>query len=576
MNFSKLSQYFDQIESNSSRLKITEVLAELFNQLTPNEIEKVVYLLQGSVAPSYKGYDFGMAERTIIKAAISALNMEKNFFEKEFKKIGDLGKTVEYFKNQYTSFEEMDLSIEKVFSIFYQIATQSGVGSNDNKTSLLSQLIRQLDPVSARFLVRIPTGNIRMGFSDMTILDAFSWMDHNDKTLRPLLQQAYHVRPELGYIGRLLKEQGEKALSKIEPKIFTPIIMMRAERMSSAIEIIDQLKKCLVEDKYDGFRLQIHAKKTHNQGSSNYEVKLFSRNLEDVTLMFPDIVLAIKDNILVDNIILEGEAIGYDPNSHQLLPFQETVTRKRKYDITEKSKKVPLKLFAFELLYLNGVSLINKPFSVRREYLVKSIKNNQIIEIAKQELVTDPQQLEDLFDQSVESKLEGIIAKKIDGVYKPGAREWNWIKYKKSYSNKINDTVDCLVMGYDFGKGKRTGFGIGAFLAGIYDESNDQFLTVAKIGTGLTDEEWKQLKIKNEQLIIKEKPKNYIVDKSMECDVWVKPKVVVEIRADEITNSPVHTSRYALRFPRLERFRDDKKPEDITSLSELKQIQSRQ
>ena len=165
-----------------------------------------------------------------------------------------------------------------------------------------------------------------------------------------------------------------------------------------------------------------------------------------------------------------------------------------------------------------------------------------------------------------------MIAKKLDGVYKPGAREWNWIKYKKSYSSKIKDTIDCLVMGYDLGKGKRTDFGIGAFLAGILDEKKDQYLTVAKIGTGLTDEEWKQLKVQSSKFKVQKKPNNYLVNKTMECDIWLTPSIVVEIRADEITKSPVHTAGLALRFPRLERFRDDKNPQEITILKEVEKM----
>jgi len=240
---------------------------------------------------------------------------------------------------------------------------------------------------------------------------------------------------------------------------------------------------------------------------------------------------------------------------------------------------VPLKLFAFELLYLNGENFIKKPFIERRQALEKiTIKNNnlneQIIVVDHQEEVDKEERLEEIFDSAIAKKLEGVIAKKIDGIYQPGARGWNWIKYKRSYSSKINDTIDCLVMGYDFGKGKRTDFGMGAFLVGVLDSKNEKFVTVAKIGTGLTDEEWKELKIKSEKLKIKEKPANYSVDKQAECDIWISPKIVVEIKADEISISPTHTAGLALRFPRLEKFRDDKKPEDVTSLQELQKMQA--
>ena len=569
MFFSELSKYFERIEKNSSRLEITRILSELFKKLNPEEIAKVVYLLQGRVGPAYEGIDFGMAERTIIKASMSALNIDRSYFEKEFKKSGDLGQTVETFKKLYTSFEEKDMEVLVVFDFFYRLATASGNGSQDVKTSLLSQLIRQLDPLSGRYLVRLPTGIIRLGFSDMTILDGYSWMLVGDKSLRPVIETAYHVRPDLGFIGKTLKEKGIEGLKKIEPNVFTPIIMMKAERMSSAHEIIKQIGRCLVEPKFDGFRLQIHYK--------NNQVKLFSRSLEDVTFMYPDIVEGVKKEVQAKELIIEGEAIGYNPKTGEFLPFQETVQRKRKYDIGMKAIEVPLKLFAFELLYLNGKNFIKKPFIERRKALEEiTVKNKdiskQIIVVDHQEEVEKEERLEEIFDSAIARKLEGVIAKKIDGIYQPGARAWNWIKYKRSYSSKINDTIDCLVMGYDFGKGKRTDFGMGAFLVGVRDDKKDKFVTVAKIGTGLTDVEWKELKIKSSELRIKNKPDNYLVDKMAECDVWVTPKIVVEIKADEITKSPTHTAGLALRFPRLEKFRDDKNPQEITTLKEVEKM----
>lgn len=573
MFFSELSKYFEKIEKNSSRLEITRILSELFKKLNSEEIAKVVYLLQGRVGPAYEGIDFGMAERTIIKSSMSALNIDRNYFEKEFKKSGDLGQTVETFKKLYTSFEEKDMEVLTVFDFFYRLATASGNGSQDIKVSLLSQLIRQLDPLSGRYLVRLPTGIIRLGFSDMTILDGYSWMLVGNKSLRPVIETAYHVRPDLGFIGKTLKENGIKGLKKIEPKIFTPIIMMKAERMSSASEIIKQIGKCLVEPKFDGFRLQIHFK--------NNQVRLFSRSLEDVTYMYPDIVEGVKKEVNADELIIEGEAIGYHPKTGEFLPFQETVQRKRKYDIGVKAIEVPLKLFAFELLFLNGKNYIKQPFIERRKALEDvTIKNTdiskQIIVVDHQEEVEKEGRLEEIFDLAIAKKLEGVIAKKIDGIYQPGARAWNWIKYKRSYSSKINDTIDCLVMGYDFGKGKRTDFGMGAFLAGVFDSKNDKFVTVAKIGTGLTDEEWKELKIKSLELRIKNKPENYLVDKMADCDVWLTPKIVVEIKADEITKSPTHTAGLALRFPRLEKFRDDKNPQEITTLKEVEKMHQTQ
>jgi DNA ligase-1 len=236
---------------------------------------------------------------------------------------------------------------------------------------------------------------------------------------------------------------------------------------------------------------------------------------------------------------------------------------------------------------------------IRKGAIKKIIGNNkQLVEhtifVAHDELIDEPKRLEIVFDDAITRGLEGIIAKKLDGIYQPGARGWNWIKFKRSYSSKIDDTIDCVVMGYDYGKGKRHAFGIGAFMVGIYDKENDQYKTLAKIGTGLTDEEWKTLKKEGEKLKTEKKPISFDVDKLMECDVWTNPQIVVEIKADEITRSPVHTAGrvlkatktgsalevdtagYALRFPRLVAFRNDKTPDDATSLHEIEELYSMQ
>ncbi len=586
MKFSNLAVYIERIENTSSRLTITHELSDLFKKLASDEIAKTVYLLQGRVVPQYEKLEFNLAEKMAIKSIVIALNLEKKLFNHEYAKIGDLGKTAEYFKREIRLFDEKDLSIKEVYEQLLTLAKASGEGSQETKIHILSNLIRQLDPLSVRYLVRIPVGIMRLGFSDMTVLDAYSWMLSGGKILRLPIEQAYHVSPDLGIIGSLIKEKGIKGLAHIKPRIFTPILMMRAERLSSGKEIIEKIGKCAVQEKFDGFRLQAHYKK---------EVRLYSRNLEDVTAMYPDIVDGIKKEIKADEIIIEGEAIGFDPTTGNFLPFQETVQRKRKYDIEEKAKEIPLKLFVFEVLYCNGSSYIHIPYYERRRVLEKAItdtKNtvkNTII-IAPEKILDNEKDVEIEFDDAVSKGLEGIVAKKLDGIYQPGARGWNWIKFKRSYSSKIEDTIDCLVMGFDFGKGKRTKFGIGAFLVGVYDEKRDQYVTMAKIGTGLSDLEWRELYKQCNLHTSDKRPVLYDVDKQMNVDVWVKPKIVVEIRADEISRSPVHTAGrvmktsksgnafdvevpgFALRFPRLERFRSDKRPEDITTLKETEEM----
>lgn len=584
MKFQEFSTFIQSVEKTSSRVEITKILAELFRKLKPDEFEKAAYLLEGQISPRFKIINFGMAEKMVIRAVVYALQADTEKFTKEYKQAGDIGDVTEKYKHSHPTLLKKDLSLIEVFHKLEEIALASGEGSVEKKIHMLAGLINDLDPLSSRYIVRIPLGVLRLGFSDMTILDALSWMMTGDKSLRPSLQTAYHVRPDLGVIGKILKEKGVKEVEKIQPEVFTPIIMMRAERLSSGEEIVKQIGESAIEPKFDGFRLQVHKK--------GKEVRLYTRGLEDATFMYPDVVEGVLKEVTEKEVIIEGEAIGYDPQTNTFLPFQETVQRKRKYDIEEKAKEIPLKLFAFELLYLNGKNYVDIKFTERRKKLESIIKNTgdvakDTVIVANDEIVSDPKKIELIFEDAITKGLEGIIAKKLDGTYQPGARGWNWIKFKRSYSSKIEDTIDTLVLGYDYGKGKRAGFGIGAFLVGVYDEKEDRYLTVAKIGTGLKDEDWITLKAQAEKLTVEKKPARYDIDKMMDSDVWISPKIVVEIKADEITRSPVHTAGrimkptksgnsmeidtagFALRFPRLVRFRDDKSPEEVTTVKEV-------
>ena len=527
MTFKEFASYLSELDKTSLRNKMTEILADLFCQAKSAEIGKMCYLLQGRVAPLYTAVEFGMADRMMIRAIAKAMDVEPSAVISEFRGQGDLGSAIEKIKNQRLKMKTKNqkLKVTQVYDVLYRIAVSGGEGSQDKKIQILGDLLKEADPMSAKYIVRILLSKLRLGFSDMTILDALSWMMTQSKKLRGEIERAYNVRPDLSFIATTIKKMGIKGVEYVIPVVGTP-----------------------------------------------------------------DIVDGIKRQIKDDKAILEGEAIAYNPKTGEFLPFQETVQRKRKYDIEEMAKKVPLRLFAFDLLFLNGKSLLKEGYIERRKRLSEIVKKGETIMISEEKIVDSAERLEAIFAEEVKRGLEGIMAKRLDGEYQAGARNFNWIKFKKSYESKLTDTIDSVVMGYDLGQGKRNKFGIGDFLIGIYDNKKDKFVTIAKIGTGLTDLEWKQLEVKSQKTKVKSKPKNYDVDQMMECDVWVTPSMVVEIRADEITRSPVHTAGrlmgasksgssqmvvgagYALRFPRLERFRDDKKPTDATTISEIEEM----
>lgn len=586
MLFKDLSIYLQKLESTTSRNTMIEILAELFKHSPAPDIDKIVYLMQGRVAPLFAPLEFGMADKMMLKAIAFAYQVPDKEVLREYKKRGDLGIIAEEFAKKRRG---DSATVSEVFEQLKMVAETGGAGSVEKKVGIIAKILKSLDPLSARFVSRIPVAKLRLGFSDMTVLDSLSWMIDGTKANRDKIEPVFNIRPDLGYIAKTLRKKGVRGLAAATPIVFTPVLMARAERLSSGEEIIKKIGKCAVEPKFDGFRLQAHVK-----GS---EVKLFTRNLEEVTFMYPDVVEGIKKQIKAKEAIFEGEAIAYNPETFEYLPFQETVQRKRKYGIEEKAREIPLKLICFDLLFLNGKNLINKPYVERRNQLSSIIKEappetgqGDTIILSDEKVIDDAHNIEIFFDDAVSRGLEGILAKKLDGTYQAGARGWNWIKFKRSYSAKLEDTIDCLVMGYYVGRGKRTAFGLGAFLIGVYDKNNDNYVTVAKVGTGLTDVEWKELYKRAGKLRAHEKPPLYEVDKLLGPDVWIEPEIVVEIRADEITRSPIHTAGrklkpsksgeafdvdvpgYALRFPRLERFRDDRTPSDATTLPEIEDM----
>lgn len=565
MTFSELSEYFNKLESTPSRNSMVEILAALFKETPAELIDKVAYLTQGRVAPLYEPVELGMAEKMVLKSVSLAYDKPLEEATLAFKKTGDLGEVAQTLDKN----KGKEISVKEVFERLLEIARTGGEGSVEKKIGTLAGLLKESDPLSARYIARIPVDKMRLGFSDMTVLEGLSWMLDGTKKYKDRIEAAYNIRPDLGYIVKQIKESGLSGIEHVRPAVKTPILAMKAERLKDAKDIVEKVGgKAAVEPKLDGLRTQIHC--------TNNEIRIYSRGLENVTNMYPDLLAAAKKEVRCDDVVLDGEAIGFDPKTGKYLSFQETVQRKRKYDIESFSVNVPLKLVVFDILVYKGENMMGKPYLERRRVLEDLLKGNKIIIPNKMDIVDDPQRLKQLFDEDIKKGLEGIMAKRLDGVYQAGARGWNWIKLKSSYEGKLNDTVDAVVMGYDFGQGKRNKFGVGAFLIGVYDKQTDSFKTISKVGTGLTDEEWRELAKNGQELKLAEKPKNYDVNKIMATDVWMKPKLVGVFRADQLTKSPMHTAGFALRFPRLDNWRTDKQPEDATSLKEIQEMASLQ
>jgi len=578
MLFKTLCEYLEKLSETPKRLEITAILAELFNSVSVNEIYETAFLSLGTLEPPYQSLQFNLAEKMVMRALSFAYNKEKEVVLKKYKELGDLGKTAEFFSQNKN---EGALSILDVHKKLKQIALDEGEGSQERKIQQLSSLIKNMDGLGAKYAIKIVLGTMRLGFSEITLIEALSWMEKEDKSLKKQIEEKYRIYPNIGFIAKKLKEEGIGGIRNINIETGVPILSARCQRVDTAEDIIKRHKISAIENKYDGTRVQIHLDRTRTLctlgGDSLLKeetsfVKTFTRNLEETTPMFPDVTSAVLNNVNVQTAILDCEAIGMNPKTGEFVSFQITIKRKRKHNVKAMAEEIPLKLIVFDILFYNGESLIHTPFKDRREILKKIVKETDKIVLAPEIIVSNANDLMKVFNSAIEKGLEGIVAKDLDAFYTVGSRGYAWIKFKREETGGLEDTLEPIVLGYYKGAGQRAKFGEGAFLVGVLEEESDTFKTIAKIGTGLTEEQWGELKARCDKIKLLEKPKNYIVPKELFCDVWCEPTILTSIRADEITVSPIHTAGYALRFPRLIAFRDDIATKDATTVQELKNL----
>ncbi len=575
MSFPELASYYDQLENTSSRLSLIEILARLFRDITlPQQVEQIIYLVQGRVAPFFEPLEIGMADKMVAQSIAQAYDISREDVWQVFDQVGDMGLTVMKFAKYH---KPKDVTISEVFDTFITIAQTTGDGSVEKKITLLATLLKKLNPISAKYLIRIPLGNMRLGIGDPTILDALALVKLGEKKQRHYLEGAYNRTSDLGLIGKILWSSKNpvdavKRVEALEVTVGKPIRAQLCERLPNSEKTIEKMGTVDVQYKFDGFRTQIH--------KNGRVISIFSRNLENMTHMFPELIEGAQKQIKAHTAILDAEAVAYNPESEEFLPFQQTTKRRRKYRIEETAKKLPLKAFVFDILYLNGKSLLQVPLNERIEILHREIQSDDTLIPTKNQTVSNAKTLTLILEDAITKGLEGVVVKKLNSFYEAGARNFNWVKLKRHQSGELNDSIDCVILGYIIGRGKRTAFGAGALLVGVYDKKEDMFVTVTKIGTGLTDDEWKSIKDRTKGLEVDHKPAR--VNSLIMPSVWVKPEIVIEVLADEITRSPIHTAGavmkdnrvdepgYALRFPRLLSFRDvDKKAEDATSVDEL-------
>jgi len=604
MEYSKLVNAYKALEETSKRIEKTYIISELLENTPESELDQVIYLLEGRVFPAYDERKIGFSERYAIKALASATGDSPDKIEKEFAKKGDLGlvaKELTKKKSQTTLFSKK-LTLDKVFDNIRKLATLEGQGTVNRKIQLVTELLTSANEEESKFIIRTVIEQLRVGVSAGVLRDAITWtyfprvkgvnsknietksilkpksledikskdltkyklVDSEDVKLNREIynyfikttQQTFDVKNDFAEVAKSLKKHGLKSIGQ-EIKIGTPINSMLAIKSETIEEAFKSTgKPALFDFKIDGFRLQIH--------KNGNEIKLFTRRLENVTRQFPDIVNYIKTHIKGNSFIIDSETIGYDPKTKTQMPFQAISQRiKRKHNIEETIKKLPVQIFAFDILFYNGKNLMGKPFKERRKLLEKIIKIEKYKVQLTEKLVSDSvKEVEKFYKKVLREGFEGLIGKKLDAEYKPGRYVEGWVKLKP-----VLEPLDLTIVSADFGEGKRAGWLTSYTLA---CKSGNELLEVGKASTGLKE--------KSEGMTYKEMTKilKPLIEIQKGKVAILKPKIVIEVGYEEIQKSPTYSSGYALRFPRFLRLRNDKDTKELNTLKDIEHIYKNQ
>ena len=571
MKFSIISDAFQKMEATSKRLELTDILVELIKEIPEDVISKAVYLIQGKLRPNFEGVELGIAEKLVMKAMSKSSGIPLKKIEEDYNKGGDLGQTAENILQQkiQTTFLSETITLERVYETLLKIANLEGKGSQEMKMRYVSSILNDATPQEAKFILKILLGTLRLGIAENTVMDALAIAFTGEKENREVIENAYNVSSDLGKVAQVVSTGGIEQIRKFQIQLFNPIRPMLADRIKSGEDTIKKFQNDFAaEYKLDGERAQIHKQKD--------TIMIFSRSLENITSYYPDIVEKISKLIISDDIILEAEIVAMNTNSGDFLPFQELMHRRRKYEIDEAVTKYPITVNFFDVLFSNGKNCMEMEYMERRKLLEKIIKEDDFARLIPMSIINNEEQILEVLENSINSGCEGLMLKHLNSTYRAGIRGSNWLKLKREYQNDLGDSLDLVVIGAFFGKGRRTGK-YGTLLLATYNDEEDVFPSICKVGTGFSDESLDQLyQILSPKVTLKKNPR---IISDMAADMWFEPELVIEIVASEITQSPIHKTAsdkikentgLALRFPKFTgKIRTEKNAEDASTDEEV-------
>jgi len=578
MEFSIISEMFEMMEKTTKRIELTNILVELLKKTPKKIIPNVVYLLQGIIRPNFEGVELGIAEKLAIRAISKSAGLPIKKIEDDYRECGDLGLTASNIlkiKTQ-TTFTAEKITVERVYETLFKIAKLEGKGSQDLKMKYISSLLNDATPLEAKFLLKILLGTLRLGIAENTVMDALAIAFTGKKENRVQIENAYNVSSDLGKVSLIVATDGIDEIKKFKISLFSPIRPMLADRVQSEKDVIKKMPEQFVaEYKLDGERVQIH--------KQSDKIVLFSRRLENITQYYPDIVERIGKTLNVNEGVFEAEIVPINENTGEFLPFQELMHRRRKHKLDKAVSQYPITVNFFDVLYYDKKDCLNLECSERRKILEQIVHEDNFSKLVPMLFVKNENEIEDFLENSINAGCEGLMLKAPSAPYRAGMRGSNWLKLKREYRNELGDSLDLIVIGAYFGRGRRTGL-YGTLLLATYNPEKDNLPSICKVGTGFTDESLDQLyQILSNKVTLKKNPR---IVSEMEADIWFEPELVLEIVASEITLSPIHktgldlirkSSGFALRFPKFTgKIRYEKAVEDASTGEEVFALYKRQ
>ena len=550
MHYEELVRIYSQLEKTTKRLEKVDIISEFLKKTDKEDLDKIIKLLQGKVYADWEELKLGMSERLILKAINKTTGVSQNAIENLWKKTGDLGKAAEeLIKNKYQrTLTSKKLTLEKVYENLRKLAEMEGEGTVDRKVLLVSELLSNSDPLEAKHIVNTVTGILRVGVAAGIIRDSIAKAFNRDAKE---VEDNYNLSVDYGKVAELCRE-GRLELSLIPGKPIKLMLAIKTESIEDAFKAVGKPAQC--EYKLDGFRLSCHF--------DGKEIKLFTRNMENVTNQFPDVVKYLKENVKGKNYILDSEAAGIKDGKYA--PFQSISQRiKRKYDIERMARDFPVELNIFDVVYYNNENLMNEPLTKRRELLEKIINENKgKIVLTKKIITDDEKKIKRFYDEALKAGTEGLMIKNLESKFKPGRYVNGWVKLKPTL-----EPLDLVITGATWGEGKRSNW-LSSFIVSCKED--DKFLEIGRVGSGVKE--------KNEGIKFSELTKELkkLIIKSSGKEVEVKPKIILEVGYEEIQKSPSYNSGYALRFPKIISLRIDKGLNDIDTIERINRIYKNQ